>query len=107
MLKLDARFYWEELKIEFIGSPRELTIFKRNRAKEGSELVLPFCVYFSSLCSMHLRAPIKGSPMSTAYRYVIACMGADISVYRKPGYHSSPFTASQQGLSLYFPPQWP
>jgi len=48
MLKLDARFYWEELKIEFIENPRELTIFRPHITKEGSELVLPFRVCFSS-----------------------------------------------------------
>ena len=65
MLKLDLRFYREELKIEFIENPRELTMFKRHITKEGSELVLPFCVHFSSLYSIHWRAPIKGSPMRT------------------------------------------
>jgi len=53
-LVLAVRFYLEELKIEFIENPRELAMFKRHTTKEGSELVLPFCVRFNSL---------KGSPV--------------------------------------------
>ena len=49
MLRLDVWFYREELKIEFIGSPRELTMLKRHITKEGSELVLPFCVPLNSM----------------------------------------------------------